>query len=247
MDLRKIAKSFSVNTNSAKQVTLSGYLAYNWLTFHVDSLYFDFDLSLSSHLTLSADINSSYNGTFTYAPSSLYYGLSVPGIVELGPELQFSVSAEVAASEAVTLTTGVGIELTDGNVHLDLLAQDGTTTSGWVPTYSASANISGQAVATLNPVAAVTVDLSIVFFGGILDLSSGVTAKPGFENDFILTAAEGVDLSGVTNVTSGGVCAEGLAISSNFTFAVEVFVTEWWSDEVYNVVVPILDECFSWE
>jgi hypothetical protein len=233
--------SFSSN------VMLSGYLAYNWLTFKVDSLYFDLDLSLATSLSLSASIDSAYNTTFTYAPTSLFYRLTVPGIVELGPELQFSVSAEVAASEAATLTTSLGTELGDGNVHLDFLTEDETTTSGWIPTYSVSTNISGNASATLNPTAAVTIELAIIFFGGILDLSSGVTAKPGFENDFTLTAAEDVDLNGVKNVTSGGVCAEGLALSSNFTFVVEAFVTEFWIDEVYSVVVPIVDECFSWE
>jgi hypothetical protein len=197
-------------------------------------------------MSLSAEIDSAYNTTFTYAPDSLYYGISVPGIVELGPELIFSVEAEVAASEAVTLTTGLGIEIADGNVHLDFLSSDGTTTSGWTPIYSASADISGNAQATLNPSAAVTVELAIKFFGGILDLSSGITATPGFENDFVLTADEGIDLSGVKN-TTGGVCTEGLALSSNFTFAVEAFVTEFYSAELYSVVLPIVDECFSWE
>lgn len=129
---------------------------------------------------------------------------------------------------------------------MDLLAQDSTTTSGWTPTYSAYANISGEVEATLNPTAAVTVELAISFFGGLLDLSSGVTATPDFENEFLLSAAEGVDLTGVTNTTSSGTCAEGLYLSSNFTFGVDVFVTEFYSDEVYSVVVPILDECFSW-
>lgn len=195
---------------------------------------------------LSAEIDSAYNTTFKYAPDSLYYGLSVPGVVELGPKLIFSVEAEVAASEAVTITTGLGIEIPDGNVHLDFLESDKTTTSGWMPTYSASADISGSARATLNPTAAVTVELAIELFGGLLDLSSGVKATPGFENEFVLTADEGIDLSGV-KATTGGVCTEGLALSSNFTFAVEAFASQFYRAELYNVVLPIVDECFSWE
>ncbi|TVY78137.1 hypothetical protein LSUE1_G004827 [Lachnellula suecica] len=232
--------SFSSN------VTLSGYLAYNWLTFHIDSLYFDVDVTFDSDLSISAEVAASYGATFSYAPTALYYGLSVPGLVELGPQLQFGVDAYVSASAAVNITTAFGLGLADGNVHLDLLESADTTTSGWTPTYSASADISGQAVATLNPNATFTVELAISFFGGLLDLSSGVTAKPGFTNEFTLAGSAAVDLEGVSNTNSSGLCTQGLAIDSEFNFAVDAFVTEFYSAEVYSVNVPLLDECFSW-
>lgn len=235
------------STSFSSDVTLSGYLAYNWLTFHVDSLYFDLDLSLDTSMSLSAEIDAAYNTTFAYSPESLYYGLSVPGIIELGPKLSFAVEAEVAASEAVTITTGLGIEIPDGNVHLDFLHADKSTTSGWTPKYSASADISGNIQATFNPSAAVTVELALKFFGGLLDLSTGVKATPGFENEFVLTADEGIDLGGVKHTAATGVCTEGLALNSNFTFAVDVFATQFYKAELYSVVLPIVDECFSWE
>jgi len=89
--------------------------------------------------------------------------------------------------------------------------------------------------------------MAINFFGGLVDLSTGITANPGFENNFTLTAAEGLDLSRISNLDSNGVCGEGLALESDFTFTVGAFVTEWWSKEVYSVELPILDECYSWE
>jgi hypothetical protein len=232
----------------SSHVTFSGYLSYNWLTFKVDDLYFDIDAEFTADLTLSADVTSSYSTTFSYSPSDLTYSLiSVPGILTLGPELTFAVDAEVSASEAVTITTSAGIALADGNVHLDLLDESNTGTSGWTPTYTASADISGNATAEFNPTAALTVEISILFFGGLIDLSTGVTATPGFDNAFILTAAEGVDLSSVEDLTFSGTCAEGLELQSNFTFAVKAFATEWWSEEVYGVSVPLLDKCYSWE
>ena len=167
-------------------------------------------------------------------------------MIELGPALKFAVDAEIYASEAVTLTTDLTVGLVDGNVHVDLLTQSNTATSGWVPTQSASANISGQAEAQLNPTASLTVEIAINIFGGLIDLSTGLTAKPGFTNDFILTAAEGVDLSGVQKLTTNGTCQEGLEIESNFVFSVDAFATEWYSTELYSVNVPILKECFSW-
>ncbi|KAF4634840.1 hypothetical protein G7Y89_g3256 [Cudoniella acicularis] len=228
-------------------VIFSGYLAYNWLTFKVDELYFDLDTAFDATVSVTADVTSSYNTSFTYSPSTLFYGLTVPGLVELGPELKFAVEADISASEAVTLTGAVGIAIADGSVHLDLLSSSGTTTSGWVPTYSASADISGEVLATLDPYATLTVEIAINFFSGLLDLSSGVTFKPGFENEFLLSAAEGVDLTGVNNITSSGTCSEGLLLESNFSFAIDAFATEWYSTELYSVTVPILDECFSWQ
>jgi len=209
-------------------------------------LYFDIDTAFTSILALNAEVASGYNTTFTYSPSTLFYGISVPGVLELGPELKFAIDADIYASEAVTLATEVELALTDGKVHLDLLDESNTSTSGWTPNYSASANISGQAKAELNPTTSLTVEIAISIFGGLIDLSTGLTAKPGFDNSFILTAAEGVDLVGVENLTRAGTCKEGLELSSNFTFSVDAFATEWYSTKLYSVEVPILNECFSW-
>jgi hypothetical protein len=227
-------------------VTFSGYLKYNWLSVKLAALYFDIDTSFTSELSLTASIHSAYNTTFTYAPSTLFYGLTVPGILELGPQLKFAVDAELADSEAVNLTATTGVTLSDGNVHLDVLDSSLSSTSGWNPTYSASARVSGQAAASINPTASLTVELEINFFGGLLDLSSGITAKPGFENSFMITADEGVDLSGVMNVTADGTCVDGLELKIDFVFEVDAFVTQWWSGELYSVEVPIFDECYSW-
>jgi len=229
-------------------VTFSGYLSFDWWTLSMEELYFDIDVTSSAELEITADITSAYDHTFTYSPSDLSYTLvSVPGVLELGPALAFSVGAEISASEAVTLTAAASVALVDGNIHLDLIDEDSTGTSGWTPTYSIAANISGEVVADINPVAALTVEIAVSFFSGLIDLSSGLTATPGFENSFVVTAAERVGLDGVKSLTSDGTCAEGLEIDSKFTFSVEVFVGTLWSDTLYNVTVPIVDECFSWE
>jgi len=228
-------------------VTFSGYLSYNWLTFTVTDLYFDIDSAFTAAFEISADVTSAYNTTFTYAPATLSYSLvSVPGILELGPELSFSVSADIAASEAVDLTATASISLADGNVHVDLLNEDLTTTSDWSPDYSVGGTVSGVAVASINPYAGLTVEIGINFFAGLIDLSSGLTASPGFTNVFTLTGGESIDLSGLTNLTSEGTCGNGLALQSDFTFNVLAFVTEWWSDTIYTVDVPIVNECYPW-
>jgi hypothetical protein len=229
----------------ASNVTFSGYLKYNWLTFSLKDLYFDIDVGFKSTLELTADIAASYNNTFSYSPASLFYGLTIPGILTLGPELIFAVDAEVYASAKTTLTTEVQVGLADGNVHVDLLDKSNTATSGWMPTYNASANISGKAEAQLNPTASLTVEIAISIFGGLIDLSTGLTASPGFTNDFILTGAAGVDLTGYEALTNGTTCENGLAIDSEFVFDLVAFATEWYSTKLYSVDLPILKKCFE--
>jgi hypothetical protein len=229
----------------ASNFTFSGYLKYDWLVWSLKDLYFDIDFGFSAALELTAEVAASYNKTFTYAPSSLFYGFTVPGILTIGPELIFAVDAEVYASAQTTLTTGVEVDLADGNVHVDLLHESNTNTSGWTPTYSANANISGVAEAQINPTAKLTVEIEISIFGGLIDLSTGLTAKPGFTNDFILTGNAGVDLTGYEDLTNNSTCENGLAIDSEFVFDLSAFATEWYSTDLYSVDLPILKKCFE--
>lgn len=202
-------------------------------------------MGFTADLELTADVGASYNTTFTYSPSSLFYGLTVPGILTLGPELIFAIDAEVYTSAKTILTTEIQVGLPDGNVHVDLLDNSNTATSGWVPTYSASATISGVAEAQLNPTASLTVEIEISLFGGLIDLSTGLTASPGFTNDFILTSAAGVDLTGYEDLTNATTCENGLAIDSEFVFDVVAFATQWYSTTLYSVDLPILKSCFE--
>jgi len=98
----------------------------------------------------------------------------------------------------------------------------------------------------LNPAAILTVEVAIGFFGGLLDLSTSLTAAAGFNNSLILTRAAGVDLSGIEDLNNR-TCDEGLALISNFIFSLKGFATRWLTATLYGVDVPLLDKCFSWE
>jgi hypothetical protein len=222
-------------------------LRYNFLLFKLEDLYFDIDVALAADLEITAAVTAAYSTTFGYTPASLTYALiDIPGVLELGPALTFAAGADLAASAAVDVTAGVGIIISDGNVHLDALDKSKTTTSGWVPTYSAFANISGVAEASIDPYISLTVEIAVSVLGGLVDLSTGITAKPKIENDFILTGSGGVSLAGVTDVTSTGTCAQGLELKSGFVFTIVAFATQWYSTELYKYQKSFLDECFSW-
>ncbi|KAH6711513.1 hypothetical protein BKA61DRAFT_676713 [Leptodontidium sp. MPI-SDFR-AT-0119] len=234
------------NASFSSDITFSGYLAYNWWLWKLDAFYFDIDAGFKADLALSADVKASYETAFSYAPASLYYGVSVPGVLELGPMLQFSVGTEIGVSAAAHLSTAFEVALANGNIHLDVLNSKNTGVSGWTPTYSATADINGQVQAYLNPSASLTVEIAAKAFGGLIDLSTGLTAKPGFDNSFTLTGGVGVDLGGLKNITNAAGCTQGLQLNSNFTFALDAFATQWYSATLYEVNVPLLDKCYSW-
>ncbi|KAH7319241.1 hypothetical protein BKA65DRAFT_97374 [Rhexocercosporidium sp. MPI-PUGE-AT-0058] len=234
------------NASFSSEVTFSGYLAYNWFLWRLDAFYFDIDAGFKADLGLSASVQAAYETKFSYAPPSLYYGVSVPGVIELGPMLQFSVGTEIGVSAAAKLSTAFEVALAKGNVHLDVLNSKKTGVSGWTPTYSASADINGQVQAYFNPSAILTVEIAAKVFGGLIDLSTGLTARPGFDNSFVLTGGVGVDLGGVKNITNTASCSQGLQLHSNFTFGLDAFATQWYKGTLYEVNLPLLDKCFSW-
>ena len=110
---------------------------------------------------------------------------------------------------------------------------------------SADANINGQVTASINPSAILTVEIAAKAFGGLIDLSTGLTAKPGFDNTFTLTGGVDIDLGGVKNISNLN-CSQGLEISSDFKFALDAFATQWYHATLYNVTVPLVDKCYSW-
>jgi hypothetical protein len=237
-------------------IALSGRVRYSIIDAQLYELSFDINASTSADLALTVDVKAPYNTTFAYKPSPLTYDIvNVPGIISLGPALGFAIGADLAVDAAVTVTADLGVRITAGNAHLDFLNSSLSSATGWKPTFTAAANISEKATASIDPYAEVTVELEFLLLGGVLDLSGGVTAQPRLNNDFILMASQA--LEGKTNGSTGsgsvtqptaGVdqCAQGLAIKSEFEFSVIAFVTQWWHDTVYQVTVPIADECYTW-
>lgn len=243
-----IADEVSLDTS----VTFSGYLKYNFWAFSVSDLYFDLDVTSTLDVAMTAEVLAAYSTTFTYAPSTLSATVvSVPGILTIGPALTFVATADVSADSPVNVSVSTNVALSDANVHLDLLDESNTSASGWTPSYSVTAEISGEAEATLNPSASLTVEISIEFLSGLIDLSSGLTATPGFTNTFTLSADEVATIENgtvtATTVTSNSSsCSDGLEVVSDFTFDLVGFVTSYFSTTLYSTTVAIADECWTW-
>lgn len=260
---------FTLTANEAEfttTVTFSGYLHYNFLIWKLEQLYFDIDASFDADLTVSADVLAPYTNTFKYSPGSLSYDfVSVPGIVKLGPGLDFGIGANLDVSAAVGVTSAVGVSIPNGNVHLDFLDSAKTGTSNWEPQYSATANITERAQVGLDVYIDLTLELAFELLGGLVDLSAGITATPGFDNKFTLLGSQGASVEGreVEQETTVFVvrdvapvleprqelaCAEtnGVQLVTDFYFKLTAFATQWWNQELYSVVVPLLDYCYAW-
>lgn len=234
-------------------VGLSGYLEFDVGALSLDALHVDFETAIRSDLVLELGVTAPYNTTFAYTPEGLvYYIVNVPGIITFGPELLFSVGADLDVAAAVDVVLDVGAEIENGTVHIDFVDFDATNAAGWEPTYHANVNISEKAEVAVSPFVSFTVGVEFELLGGALDLSGGLTPKASFPTTVTLDAGQGIGAgSGEnTSVTQPGggatACTNGAAVVSDFEFSLTAFVTQWYNQVIYDVKVPIADECYSW-
>lgn len=227
-------------------ITFTGYLKYSFWNFKLDNLYFDVDATFNSNLEMAVDIAAYYSQSFNFAPDELSYSLvDVPGIVKLGPGIAFAVGVDLATNAQVDAVTGVSIDIPSGNVHIDVLDSSNTAATGWVPQFHSYANITEQAELSLDVNAALTVELAVDILGGLVDLSSGLIATPGFNNVFKLESAQVIDGQIVDLPDSESVCDQGISVKSDFVFDLTAFATQWWEQSLFNTTIPIADKCYE--
>ncbi|KAH8688586.1 hypothetical protein GQ44DRAFT_310820 [Phaeosphaeriaceae sp. PMI808] len=228
-------------------ITFSGKLNYNFWGFKLEELYFDIDTAFDADLQMSAFVAAEYKNSFKYAPAELEYILvNVPGIVALGPGLGFSIGLDLETSAEVNVTAGAGISLPNGNVHLDFIGGAKASQSGWTPQYTSFAKMSQQARVGANVTADLDVQLALKFLGGLIDLSSGLIASPGFNNEFTLASGQNIsDKEPFTVVPINEKCGNGVNIKSDFTFSLTGYITKFFSNKVVQLDIPITDKCYN--
>ncbi|KAI3536499.1 hypothetical protein CSPX01_10760 [Colletotrichum filicis] len=228
-------------------MTFSGTLKYSIIPLKVKELALDIDTTFDAVLGLTVDVKAPYSGNFTYDPEDLGYNfVDIPGIIKLGPAIGFAIGVELEADAKASITTDLGLSFPDAKLHLDLVDAASSSATGWDPVWTARANISEKAAVGVNPYVDLGVELVFEILGGAIDLSSGVTSRSKLVNDFVLSASQGVNGTGVSVGQNTTGCEEGLSVNSNFFFSVIGFATQWWSQELYSVEVPVADECYTW-
>ncbi len=265
--LINVDPSFSVIANKADlsaSITLSGHLKYSILTAHLSELSFDIDATTSADVGLVAELKAAFKNTVKFAPPALTFSfVNVPGIVEIGPALAFAIGADLGAEAGAKITADLGASIPAGKVHLDFLDASKSSATGWEPKFTAAANITEKIAASIDPFAEVTVELQFQLLSGVVDLSGGITARPAFNNDFILSATQpliGGDKNDSSNANASSLasyhrprmvrpralqCDQGLEIKSEFAFSVVGFVTQFFKTTLFETKVPIADKCFA--
>jgi hypothetical protein len=241
--------------NFSSEITFSGYLYYDFWAFKLRQLYFDIDAEFAADVGLTANFAAAYNKSFTYAPSDLTYALiNIPGIVQLGPGIAFGLDVDISASTAVDIAAGLSVAMPDGNVHVDLLDSLNTAATGWTPSYTPYANISAQADIRADANTSVTVEMALNFLGGLIDLSGGLTARPGVTNTFMLDVNLATE-SPYKNMTTAELarkseanknsCGDGVGWKTDFVFSLDAFATKLWSTTLVELGVPLWDHCYQ--
>lgn len=229
-------------------LTFSGYLSYNFWRFKLEELNFDLDMLFTADVELSAQVGAAYQKDFTYSSDDLTYSLvEVPGVISLGPGVAFGAGLYLNTSAAVDIDAGLGINIPDGNVHIDFLDQSNSKTTGWTPQYTTRANISEKAEVQADPSVSVTVQLTLKLLGGLLDLSSGLTATPTLMNEFTLASTQDIDQTGVSLSNDSSTCDGGVSLKSDLSFNLTGFATQFWSGLLYSVETPLFDKCYLFQ
>lgn len=230
------------------EMTLSAYIEFSWGII-LEELSFDLSFQAGAELIVTAEATAEYDERHAYQPDDLVWDIvNVPGWVLIGPALKFAIGAEVKASADVEVTAAQSVSLPDATLHLNALSWDETTSSGWDnPIFEANLTMSEKAELEINPFVDVGIEIKCEILSGALDLSGGVIAKSKFNNKITINGDQHIDESGnFSQPVEGEGCEQGVQVQSDFEFNLDAFGTQWWSDTIYAVTVPITEECYSW-
>ncbi|KAH7323501.1 hypothetical protein BKA65DRAFT_567242 [Rhexocercosporidium sp. MPI-PUGE-AT-0058] len=249
-----LKKDLSITVNEPKlggDLSVSGHLHFSWLKLKPTEFFVDVDLGVTAaaNVKVSASLSSG-NDVYSFSPASLTVSaFSIPGILDVGPALAFKMGVEVSASGTVEMSADLTATISNGHAHIDFLDSKNTVTTGWEPVFTHAVNISAAVEAQVNPFVELTAEMAVKFLGGLLDLSSGIKAKPSLINVFSLQAqfnidnANNVTIPAATDLT----CVNGVWFSSAFNFIVTAFVTQFYDVEVFRLDIPIYkSECWTW-
>ncbi|KAK2043401.1 hypothetical protein LZ31DRAFT_621649 [Colletotrichum somersetense] len=231
-------------------VSLSGHVHYNLAKLEVNEFYIDLDYSSALALNVSAAVKGNFTSKlYSYNPLSVSVSaFSIPGVIDVGPMVDFGLGIDFAASGSVNASVDVTTTISEANVHLDFLDSNRTSSTGWNPQTNVNTDVDAQVQLQLNPFADLTVGLGVKLFKGLLDMSAGLRSKPTVINAFSVDVDFSYNReSGVTFAKpTGDRCINGAWFASTFHFGVDAFVTQFYKKSLYAVDLPIYQsQCWN--
>lgn len=208
------------------------------------------ETNTTSDLVLDFGIDFPSNKTFSYNKALDFYVVDIPGVLSFGPQMAFTIGAEVIADAGVDVVLDLSSTLYNGSFTLDYTG-DVSASGSWSPTFDITVEISEAAGVSVTPFVTSLFELDFSILGGAFNASGGIAPNVSFPTTVALDADE--EIGGGKNATAtvtekgSGACEDGVELVSDFDFNLDAFVTGKWNDEyAYNVSLPILDQCLSW-
>ncbi|KAI1486823.1 hypothetical protein F5X96DRAFT_688090 [Biscogniauxia mediterranea] len=242
-------------------ITFSGYMKYHIHNNHLESMYFDFDASLTADLGFNFDFSAPFDRNLTFSPDALQLStINIPKIMQLGPSLRWAIGVEVGASMTISVGTNVWAQIPDGHLHLDLVDSTQTHAEGWTPEHNITlGDVSRTMMLSASPFVDFSAELAVRVLGGKLDLSAGFTAQTKYVNELSFTKVMVIPIhpgSGDEQNTtmalrspeqvapSGMDCASGIEHHTAVDFSVTAFLTEKWEKELFSYETAVSDTCY---
>ncbi|KKY36371.1 putative isoamyl alcohol [Diaporthe ampelina] len=228
-------------------VTYAGHLKWELLK-GVTDFTIDIDKSMHHHANLTIEVDGVYDQSWSWSPAGLTYSvIDIPGILSLGPSAGVSIGGEVTATAGGAVTVDMTSAMPNGSIHMDMVHWDQSTSYGWTTEKQATYNTTEQAQLTLKPFIDFTVEFACELFGGLLDLSTGVTAEPAFPFITTATATQYHNATGgIAYPNSTETCANGLSEEIDFVFTITAFATQFLSVKLYEYKAELYKGCLSW-
>lgn len=227
-------------------VTYAGHVKWELLK-GVTEFTIDFDKSMYHYADMEVTLKGSYTKDWSWSPSALSYSLiDIPGIISLGPSAGVSFGGAITAGGAGTVSGQFTSSMPNASVHLDVINWDSSTSAGWEKTHTANFNVSEELSLTLKPYIDFTVEFACKLFGGLVDLSTGVTAEPSFPFTTTATATQTVNSTSGEVTYPNSTCANGLKQEIDFQFDITAFATQWVSINLYEYKYEIWSGCLNW-
>ncbi|TEA21455.1 hypothetical protein C8034_v004350 [Colletotrichum sidae] len=231
-------------------VSLSGHVHYDFWKFRVDEFYIDVEYSSALNLNISAAVNAQYStDLYNYNPLSVSVSaFTIPGIIDVGPMIDFGLGIEFAAAGSVKASVDVFSTIPEAKVHLDFLDSAETSATGWKPQTNVSTHVNAEVELQLNPFADLTVALGVKLFSGLLDMSAGIEARPQIVNAFAVDVDFGYQSSTgiVFTKPSTETCVNGAWFASTFQFNLDAFVTQFYTKSLYETEIEIYkSQCWN--
>jgi hypothetical protein len=228
-------------------VTYAGHVKWN-LFKGVTEFTIDVDKSMYHHANVTIEIDGVYDHSWSWSPAGLSYSyIDIPGILSLGPSASVSIGGEVKAAVGGEVTIDYTSSIPNGSIHLDMVNWDQSTSDGWTKERHVTYNTTEQAQLTLTPFVGFTVEFACDLFDGLLDLSTGVTAKPSFPFTTTATSTQHLNSTGgVTFPNSTETCANGLREEVDFVFNISAFATKFLKVTLYEFKQELYKGCLNW-